>query len=223
MEYVHHCQIGEFYLHWARDSARIAQKKNFNVIDQNISLQQYFVDYKLSEAYTGVNSEYDTFFMSYLGFAAQIPNVVFNWMNIFVNLGWVNNLDCLHVIEWKLNGKQLFLFDAQLPQRECHTTHRLEYHYRGFGFHCDSRIGNDRFITMAGLFLLVHNGNRRYFKRWVSSNRMSFILQLANGIIVLNDEIWNFSCRWNLSEFSVRNGRQIAIQIHWSSCVRLQY
>jgi equilibrative nucleoside transporter 1/2/3 len=50
---------------------------------------QYFVDYKLSERYTGVNSEYDTFFLSYLGFAAQIPNVVFNWMNIFVNLGYV--------------------------------------------------------------------------------------------------------------------------------------
>lgn len=48
---------------------------------------QYFVDYKLSESYTGVSSDYDTAFLAYLGLAAQIPNVLFSWMNIFVNLG----------------------------------------------------------------------------------------------------------------------------------------
>lgn len=50
-------------------------------------LLQYFVDYKLSENYTGVSSKYATNFMPYLGFAAQVPNVIFNWVNIFVQLG----------------------------------------------------------------------------------------------------------------------------------------
>lgn len=49
---------------------------------------QYFIDYKLSFNYTNVKSEYDTNFLAYVGFAAQIPNVFFNWFNIFVNLGY---------------------------------------------------------------------------------------------------------------------------------------
>lgn len=48
---------------------------------------QYFVDYKLSQNYTGVESEYGTYFLSYVGFASQIPNLLFNWLNIFMNLG----------------------------------------------------------------------------------------------------------------------------------------
>lgn len=53
----------------------------------NFLLLQYFVDYKLSENYTGVASDYATNFMPYLGFASQVPNVIFNWVNIFVQLG----------------------------------------------------------------------------------------------------------------------------------------
>lgn len=52
-----------------------------------ITAKSYFVDYKLSVGYTGVNSTYAANFLPYIGFASQIPNVVFNWMNIFVNLG----------------------------------------------------------------------------------------------------------------------------------------
>lgn len=52
-----------------------------------ITAKSYFVDYKLSSNYTGVKSEYAANFLPYIGFASQIPNVVFNWMNIFVNLG----------------------------------------------------------------------------------------------------------------------------------------
>lgn len=48
---------------------------------------QYFIDYKLSFNYTNVKTEYDTNFLAYIGFASQIPNVFFNWLNIFVNLG----------------------------------------------------------------------------------------------------------------------------------------
>lgn len=53
-----------------------------------ITAKSYFVDYKLSENYTGVKSEYASNFLQYIGFASQIPNVLFNWMNIFINLGY---------------------------------------------------------------------------------------------------------------------------------------
>lgn len=53
-----------------------------------ITAKDYFVSYKLSANYTGQNNtEYAANFMPYIGFASQIPNVLFNWMNIFVNLG----------------------------------------------------------------------------------------------------------------------------------------
>ncbi|EEB19063.1 equilibrative nucleoside transporter, putative [Pediculus humanus corporis] len=46
-----------------------------------------FCRYKLSEQYTGVSSDYGTYFLSYVGFAAQIPNLTFSWLNIIVPLG----------------------------------------------------------------------------------------------------------------------------------------
>lgn len=52
-----------------------------------ITAKEYFVDYKLSADYTGEESEYAANFMAYLGFASQIPNVVFNWLNIFIQMG----------------------------------------------------------------------------------------------------------------------------------------
>lgn len=48
---------------------------------------QYFVDYKMSVNYTGVETNYDTYFQASLTLAAQIPNVILNWANIFLNLG----------------------------------------------------------------------------------------------------------------------------------------
>ena len=48
---------------------------------------QYFVDYKLGEDYTNTSVQYAAHFMQYIGFAAQIPNLFFNWMNIFLNIG----------------------------------------------------------------------------------------------------------------------------------------
>lgn len=50
---------------------------------------QYFVEYKLGEDYTGIKSDYASNFLAYLGIAAQIPNVLFNWLNIFIEVGWV--------------------------------------------------------------------------------------------------------------------------------------
>ncbi|KAG7200699.1 hypothetical protein KM043_001250 [Ampulex compressa] len=52
-----------------------------------ITAKNYFVDYKLSVAYTGIHTNYATNFLAYLGFAAQIPNLLFNWLNIFIQLG----------------------------------------------------------------------------------------------------------------------------------------
>ncbi|XP_066582107.1 NADPH-dependent diflavin oxidoreductase 1-like [Prorops nasuta] len=52
-----------------------------------ITAKNYFVDYKLSNEYTGIDTNYATNFLAYLGFAAQIPNLLFNWVNIFVQLG----------------------------------------------------------------------------------------------------------------------------------------
>lgn len=50
-------------------------------------LFQYFVEYKLGEEYTGMKSDYASNFLAYLGIAAQIPNVLFNWLNIFIEVG----------------------------------------------------------------------------------------------------------------------------------------
>lgn len=67
--------------------------RDFNLVmpwNMFITAKSYFVNYKLSETYTNQTSEYAGNFLQYLGFASQIPNVIFNWMNIFVNLGWVS-------------------------------------------------------------------------------------------------------------------------------------
>lgn len=53
-----------------------------------ITAKSYFEDFKLSTNYTGkTDSDYHGNFMQNMGFAAQIPNVCFNWINIFVNFG----------------------------------------------------------------------------------------------------------------------------------------
>jgi hypothetical protein len=45
---------------------------------------QYFLDYKLGPQHTNTGGEYSTYFLHYVGFAAQIPNVLFNWVSVFV-------------------------------------------------------------------------------------------------------------------------------------------
>jgi equilibrative nucleoside transporter 1/2/3 len=32
---------------------------------------------------------FSAYFMQFIGVAAQVPNVVFNWINIFMNIGCV--------------------------------------------------------------------------------------------------------------------------------------
>lgn len=55
-----------------------------------ITAQSYFEKYKLSDEYTNNSTDalwYRQNFMPYIGIASQVPNVLFNWLNIFVNLG----------------------------------------------------------------------------------------------------------------------------------------
>ncbi|XP_065200942.1 equilibrative nucleoside transporter 1-like [Planococcus citri] len=54
-----------------------------------INAKLYFEDYKLGSNYT--NNQNLTFykdnFMVFLGISSQVPNFLFNWVNVFVNLG----------------------------------------------------------------------------------------------------------------------------------------
>lgn len=52
-----------------------------------ITAKHYFVNYKLSEEYTGIETNYATNFLAYVAFAAQIPNLLFNWLNVFLQFG----------------------------------------------------------------------------------------------------------------------------------------
>ncbi|KAJ8961034.1 hypothetical protein NQ317_004369, partial [Molorchus minor] len=50
-------------------------------------VKKYFTFHKLSEEYIGFIFPYVPNFMQYLTFSSQVPNVIFNWMNIFVQIG----------------------------------------------------------------------------------------------------------------------------------------
>ncbi|XP_031786787.1 NADPH-dependent diflavin oxidoreductase 1 isoform X8 [Nasonia vitripennis] len=52
-----------------------------------ITAKGYFVDYKLSKDYTNEDLYYSQSFLSYMTLFSQIPNLLFNWMNIFLPLG----------------------------------------------------------------------------------------------------------------------------------------
>ena len=44
------------------------------------------MNYKLGLAYTGMESSFVPFFLQYLALSAQLPNVIFNWINVFFKL-----------------------------------------------------------------------------------------------------------------------------------------
>ncbi|XP_030383902.1 equilibrative nucleoside transporter 1 [Scaptodrosophila lebanonensis] len=54
-----------------------------------ITAKDYFVEFKLDSNTTtaSAGSSYAGNFLQYIGFASQIPNLLLNWFNIFVNLG----------------------------------------------------------------------------------------------------------------------------------------
>uniref|UniRef100_A0A1B6FGI1 Equilibrative nucleoside transporter 1 n=1 Tax=Cuerna arida TaxID=1464854 RepID=A0A1B6FGI1_9HEMI len=52
-----------------------------------ITAKSYFMDYKLSKTYTGIDVVYLMNFMFYLQIASQLPNFLFNWFNVFVRSG----------------------------------------------------------------------------------------------------------------------------------------
>jgi len=50
-------------------------------------LFQYFVNFKLGEEYLGGKYYYAASFMLYLTIVSQLPNLLFNWLNIFCPIG----------------------------------------------------------------------------------------------------------------------------------------
>ena len=44
------------------------------------------MNYKLGLSYTGMESSFVPFFLQYLALSAQLPNVIFNWINVFFKL-----------------------------------------------------------------------------------------------------------------------------------------
>jgi solute carrier family 29 (equilibrative nucleoside transporter), member 1/2/3 len=57
-------------------------QKNHQIQAKKTCSFQYFVDYKLSEDYTGIQTNLAANFLAYVGLTAQIPNLIFNWANI---------------------------------------------------------------------------------------------------------------------------------------------
>lgn len=49
-----------------------------------ITAKEYFVNYKLGKEYNESAQPYGSYFLQYIGFAAQIPNLIFSWINIFI-------------------------------------------------------------------------------------------------------------------------------------------
>ena len=79
---------------WVNDSViewRISRVYNIHTLPSYLavitfSFSQYFVNYKLGLSYTGMESSFVPFFLQYLALSAQLPNVIFNWINVFFKL-----------------------------------------------------------------------------------------------------------------------------------------
>ena len=64
--------------------------KTFDDVIYTLSISikfQYFVNYKLSKEYTYSEVPYAAYFLQFIGIAAQVPNVIFNWVNVFLDIG----------------------------------------------------------------------------------------------------------------------------------------
>lgn len=57
---------------------------------------------------------YVTSFLAYIGFAAQVPNILFNWLNVFVQIGYV--FECM-----------LLILDNVLIIRDCVNNYHFFY------------------------------------------------------------------------------------------------
>lgn len=52
-----------------------------------ISAGAYFTEYKLAESYIGYTFPFVSMFMQFITFFCQVPNVAFNWLNVFIQVG----------------------------------------------------------------------------------------------------------------------------------------
>lgn len=51
-----------------------------------ITIQDYFVSYKLSEDYIGSKTNLATYFITYLGIISQVPSLIFEYINLFIHI-----------------------------------------------------------------------------------------------------------------------------------------
>lgn len=72
-------------IYWTLVLLGVGAMMPWNVI---ITAKEYFVHYKLSVGYTQTVNvlPYSTYFLPYICFAAQVPNVMFNWINVFLKV-----------------------------------------------------------------------------------------------------------------------------------------
>ncbi|KAK4875054.1 hypothetical protein RN001_011476 [Aquatica leii] len=52
-----------------------------------ITAESYFTKYKFGRDYIGTDVIYDDSYLQFVGFASQVPNLIFNWLNVFVQMG----------------------------------------------------------------------------------------------------------------------------------------
>lgn len=70
-----------------------------------INANEYFVNYKLSDNYTGNHADvkiYRDYFLNFLGFVAQIPNVLLNGANMFCQCGSGGTANLAFRIIWSI-------------------------------------------------------------------------------------------------------------------------
>lgn len=60
------------------------------------------MNYKLGVAYTGMESSFVPFFLQYLALSAQLPNVIFNWINVFFKLRYLKKIYFTKLVSIKI-------------------------------------------------------------------------------------------------------------------------
>ncbi|CAH0555398.1 unnamed protein product [Brassicogethes aeneus] len=91
-----------------------------------INAKEYFTDYKLHKSY--IHQEYDmSNFMQYLTFSSQVPNIIFNYLNIFMRIG--GNLTtrivwsiCIEVVVFIITVILAMVSTASIPNGFFYTT-----------------------------------------------------------------------------------------------------
>ncbi|KAK5644411.1 hypothetical protein RI129_005711 [Pyrocoelia pectoralis] len=82
-----------------------------------ITAENYFTKYKFGKDYTGQDLVYGTSYLQFVGFAAQVPNLIFNWLNVFIQMG--GNLTTR--IVWSISVEVvIFILTVALAMTDTH-------------------------------------------------------------------------------------------------------